>query len=387
MQYGRYEIKRELGKGSMGVVYEAFDPAIGRNIALKVLKPELLENQAYVSRFLKESKAAGALSHSNIVTIFDQGQDRGTVYLVMEFATGVSLADQITSEQGFPVPKTLHLGIQLADALDYAHTKGIVHRDIKPANIMVQEGDRIKITDFGIAHIEDPSATLQTQHGEILGTPAYMSPEQVKGEPVDNRSDIFSLGIVLYELCTGHRPFTGKNMGEIFQAVGQKEPVQPSQINPDIPETLSKAIMTCLNKVPEKRYQRAQDLKKDLQTILQAATSTGAEPSPTPSRSRRFLLFTALGLLILAAGTGVVAFLLRSPQPPTGTLSIQTRPDKAQVYIDNELQGASPLELTLSPGKHHLRITAKQHQEWSAQVKVQEDAVVPVRISLPPLSP
>jgi serine/threonine-protein kinase len=381
--YGRYHIRKELGKGSMGVVYEAFDPAIGRSIALKVLKPELMENEAYMSRFLKEAKAAGALSHPGIVIIYDQGQDHGTVYIVMEYARGETLVDKLKSGP-LPAQEVSRLGVQLADALSYAHSKGIVHRDIKPANIILQEGKTVKITDFGIAHIEDPLATLQTQHGEVLGTPAYMSPEQVKGQRIDNRSDLFSLGIVLYELSTGSRPFSGKTMGEIFRSITEENPQEPLQVNPEIPKPLSRTILKCLEKSPQQRYQKAEDLQKDLEKSLDIISPH--VPSPKPF-SRRRALFFLLGGVLLATGVSLFYPVLQSAlkQQPSGTLHIQTRPEHVEVFINDSFKGQSPIKIELSPGKHGVRLQTDQYQEWSAQVRIQPDTVVPLQVALVPV--
>ena len=195
MKYGRYEIVGELGKGSMGVIYKAHDPQIDRVIALKVLRHDRVTSEEFVKRFYKEAKAIGRLSHSAIVTIYDVGQDKGTIYIAMEFLEGPSF-DGIIQERRLSPEEIVDLGAQVAEALDYAHQQGIVHRDIKPANIILTPTGQVKITDFGIARIEDPSAPQQTQAGEILGTPSYMSPEQVMGQPVDGRSDLYSLGVI-----------------------------------------------------------------------------------------------------------------------------------------------------------------------------------------------
>ena len=197
MNYGRHRIVKELGKGAMGVVYQAHDPQIDRLVALKVLRPDRVTTEAFLQRFMKEAKAIGRLSHPNMVIVYDVGEDHGTVYIAMEFLEGKPL-NEIIQMDVFQPEEIIDLGVQVAEALDYAHRKGIIHRDIKPSNIIVQPDGQIKITDFGIAHIEDPEATQQTQAGEILGTPAYMSPEQVLSQPVDGRSDLFSLGVILY---------------------------------------------------------------------------------------------------------------------------------------------------------------------------------------------
>ncbi|MFA7062091.1 MAG: serine/threonine-protein kinase, partial [Pedobacter sp.] len=265
MNYGRYQIIREVGRGAMGVVYEARDPNIGRVVALKVLRQDRITTEKFVNRFLKEAKVVGRLSHPRIVTIYDVGEDQGTIYIAMEFLEGIPLSDLINNKR-FDADEVIELGIKIASALEYAHQKGVVHRDIKPSNIIVSPDGQIKITDFGIAHIEDATATLQTQAGEIMGTPAYMSPEQVQGNPVDCRSDLFSLGIILYELSTGTRPFggEGKGLATIFNEIMLVTPHEPHKESPPIPKGLSKIIMKALEKEPGKRFQSGMELANAL---------------------------------------------------------------------------------------------------------------------------
>lgn len=209
MKYGRYEVLSELGRGSMGMVFQAHDPQIDRLIALKVLREDRLTSEDYVKRFLKEATAVGRLSHPGIVTVYDVGQDHGTIYIAMEFLQGQPL-DTLSKNRACAQEDIIRIGIQAAEALHYAHERGIVHRDIKPPNIICDQAMRVKITDFGIAHIDDPEGQQMTRAGEILGTPVYMAPEQVLGQQVDGRSDIYSLGVILYELSTGQRPFQGR---------------------------------------------------------------------------------------------------------------------------------------------------------------------------------
>jgi serine/threonine-protein kinase len=196
MNFGRYRIEKEIGRGGMGVVYLAQDPNLDLLVALKVLRQDRLGNEDLVRRFLAEAKALGRLDHPNIVRVFNVDRDGDNVYIAMEFIEGESLA-ALMKVESFKADYIAEFGARIAEALDSAHRNGIVHRDVKPSNILLKADGRFKITDFGIAHIEDPSAPDQTQAGEILGTPSYMSPEQILGRPVDGRSDIFSLGIIL----------------------------------------------------------------------------------------------------------------------------------------------------------------------------------------------
>ena len=226
MNYGRYQVVDEIGQGSMGVVYRAFDPQINRHIALKLLRQDRVTSEELVHRFLKEAQAMGGLTHPNIAIVYDTGRDHGTIFIAMELLRGKSLKE-LMREKKLSLNEIVHIGVQVAEALDFAHRKGIVHRDIKPSNIIIDSNGNAKITDFGIAHIEDPALTRQTIPGEILGTPLYMSPEQVMSNPVDGRSDLYSLGVILYEMTTGTPPFNGDNLAAIFQAILQATPRAP----------------------------------------------------------------------------------------------------------------------------------------------------------------
>lgn len=239
----------------MGVVHEAYDPQIDRTVALKVLRPDYCADESSVLRFLREARTIGRVSHPHIVTVYDVGEDRGTLYIAMEYVDGKPLSELIR-EQSLSREAVLDIGIQIAETLDHAHSRGVVHRDIKPSNILVQPNGRIKITDFGIAHMEDSACTLQTREGEILGTPAFMSPEQVQGKPVDGRSDLFSLGVVLYQLATGQRPFgeRGSTLASLLHAIVNTSPVEPVELRPDLDPRLGKVIMKCLSKKPEERF-------------------------------------------------------------------------------------------------------------------------------------
>jgi serine/threonine-protein kinase len=280
VNYGRYEILREVGRGSMGVVYEARDPRIDRVVALKVLRPDRVSTDTFVKRFLKEAKVIGRLSHPHIVTIHDVGEDQGNIYIAMEFLEGSSFSDVIR-ERRLSIKEIVDFGIQIAETLDYAHRKGVVHRDIKPSNIIVQQDGWTKVTDFGIAHLDDASGTLQTQTGEIMGTPAYMSPEQVMGKPVDGRSDLFSLGVILYELCTGARPFggEGKNLPTVFNEIIQAAPAEPDPTT-GIPSELSRVIMKSLRKDPEQRYQTGREMADAMKAALAGEVPAGEAAAP-----------------------------------------------------------------------------------------------------------
>ena len=276
---GRYEVVSELGRGSMGVVYEGFDPVIGRRIAIKTMLTEGLtsqEFQEFKARFQREAQAAGVLSHPNIVNVFDYGEDSGILYLIMEYLEGKSL-EKLVEEQGMlPIQTIIPMYDQVCSALDHAHQHSVVHRDIKPANIMILHNGLVKVTDFGIAKMMSMG---MTQAGQVLGTPNYMSPEQVKGRQVDGRSDIFSLGIILYDLVTGEMPFGGQNITTVIYKIINENPIPPRELDATIHPGLSYVICKALAKNPDERYQTCRELADDLKNFKYLAGP--ASPSAT----------------------------------------------------------------------------------------------------------
>ena len=261
---GRYQIVSELGRGSMGVVYRGFDPVIGRTVAIKTMLVEGLppsEFEEYKQRFQREAQSAGVLTHPNIVTVYDFGEDAGVLFLAMEFLEGKSIQQLVEKHNVMPIETLLPMYEQICGALDHAHQHKIVHRDIKPANIMILDSGLVKVTDFGIAKVMSMG---MTQAGQILGTPNYMSPEQVKGRSVDGRSDIFSLGVILYELVTGEKPFGGQNITTVIYKIINEDPIPPRQLDATIPLGLSYVIQKSLAKSPDERYQTCRELAEDL---------------------------------------------------------------------------------------------------------------------------
>lgn len=277
---GRYEIIEELGRGAMGTVYKAQDPRIGRTVAIKTISavgngPEM---EQYRARFLVEAKSAGRLSHPGIVTVHDVTEDEaGHPCLVLEFVKGETI-DRMVADQPLGLDQALDIVGQVARALAFAHAQGVVHRDVKPANIMVTASGQAKLSDFGIAKIEGTTMTIA---GQILGTPAFMSPEQCSGNPVDHRSDIFSLGTVLYTLVTGSKPFPGDTFTAVAYKLAHTEQVPVRQINPMLPAALEGIIARCLAKDPAARYVSATLLADDLAAVRAgrspAQRATGAE--------------------------------------------------------------------------------------------------------------
>src|SRR6267378_5082067 len=274
---GRYEIVGELGRGAMGVVYKAMDPVIGRAVAVKTIRlseegtglsrPELL------TRFQTEARAAGLLTHPNIVVVFDAGEEDGLYYITMELVEGKSLQALLDDGHGFPLPRTLRIMDQTCSALQFAHERNVIHRDIKPANLMLTADDTVKVTDFGTAKILQFGTVQQTAH--VMGTPSYMSPEQVKGRAVDGRSDIFSLGVMLYEMVTGEKPFPGQNITTVIYKIVNEEPIPPKRVDPSIHAGISAAIMRALAKDPDTRYQSCREMLEDLRNYRSLSAAPG----------------------------------------------------------------------------------------------------------------
>lgn len=267
---GRYEVKEILGSGAMADVYLAFDPKINRTLAIKLLKNEHASNDEYRFRFLREASAAGNLVHPQIVTVYDVGEVDEHPYMAMELLNGDSLEDLMDSDHQFSISEVLDIGIQVADALHYSHTQGVVHRDIKPANIVCTKGStQVKITDFGIAHIDDTHNSRQTQMGVILGTPQYMAPEQLRGERIDGRADLFATGVLLYQLITNEKPFTGNTLASLFLEISNGNYIHIEHLVANIPPRLARIISKLLEKKPSRRYQTGEELSNALQQVKQ----------------------------------------------------------------------------------------------------------------------
>jgi len=258
----RYEIQREVAQGGMAEVYLARDQLLNRPVALKALFPEYAREPSFVERFRREAQAAANLNHPNIVAIYDWGQESGTYFIVMEYVEGRSLRDLCRSEAPLDANQAAEITAEIASALAFAHRNGVVHRDVKPGNVLLTRSGNVKVTDFGIARAGTSDGLTQT--GSVMGTATYFSPEQAQGLPVDGRSDVYSLGVVLYEMVTGGAPFTGDSPVAVAYKHVREDPVAPSQRNAEVPHDLEQIIMTALAKDPGHRYQTADDLRADL---------------------------------------------------------------------------------------------------------------------------
>tara|TARA_R110000823_G_scaffold27609_8_gene80345 strand:+ start:1360 stop:3078 length:1719 start_codon:yes stop_codon:yes gene_type:complete len=263
---GRYEIQAHIGEGGMAQVYRAFDPQINRTAAMKILKVEHCDDPERRQRFVREGKAAGALAHPHIVTVFDAGEIDGSPFILMELIEGKTLGERLQEGARMSVDQILHLAMQIASALDYAHAKGVVHRDLKPDNIVLSgDGQSAKIADFGIARVETLSEQDSTQVGMMLGTPRYMSPEQANGDRVDGRSDLFTLGVILYEMITGQKAFDAESMPTLIMQITQRDPLPIRQLTRDAPVGLQKIVHKLLQKKPSRRFQSGQELFEALE--------------------------------------------------------------------------------------------------------------------------
>ena len=282
--YGRYEVLEEIGAGAMGAVFKGRDPVMDRVVAIKTIHASALVGpmaEQYRERFTREARAAGRLAHPGIVTVFDAGVEGETPYLVMEYVPGRTLEEVLHSGEHYPIDKVCEIGQQLAEALAYAHANGVIHRDIKPANIQLTgTPERAKVMDFGVAKLTQAQVTST---GTLLGTPAYMAPEQFTGMPLDGRSDLFSLGVILYWMATGDKPFSGDTITAVSYKIVHTEPIAPRQLNPGLPQGLETVILKCLAKDPAARHQTGDELAADLaalRTSQPTATASGIPAAP-----------------------------------------------------------------------------------------------------------
>ncbi len=361
---GHYEITAKLGHGGMGEVYRATDTRLKRNVALKVLPHDLSDDADRLARFQREAEMVAALNHPNIVTLYSVEQDEGVHFLTMELVEGKDLDEMIPSV-GFGIDRIFEIAIPLADALSSAHERGIIHRDLKPANIMCTADGRVKVLDFGLAKPttddeagDDEATAALTQEGKVLGTVPYMSPEQVQGKPLDARSDVFSMGIILYEITTGSRPFGGDTSADLISSILRDNPSSVTDLKGQLPHHLGRIIRHCLEKDPKRRYQSAldvrnelEDLKRELQSGILDTETAAIAAATAPPPERRFKWLPAVAVAAIAVlGAGLIWRALTPGDEtipltePAATLSTDpSQPSVAVLYFDN-LSGDEELD-------------------------------------------
>ncbi len=385
---GRYEITGELGRGAMGVVYKALDPTIGRTVALKTMRLDVhgLDAQEMVRRFQNEARAAGVLNHPNIVTIYDAGEEDGIFYIAMEFIEGTTLHELLAEKRVLPTDEVVQISRQICRGLDYAHSNGIVHRDVKPANIMLMPNGTVKIMDFGIAK----SGGQVTNTGQVLGTPNYMAPEQVKGRPLDGRSDLFSLGVILYEMLTGEKPFVGQNVTTIIYKIVNETPITPRDLDVTVHPGLSAIVTKALAKAPDDRYQSGAELIRDLENYKLAGTgrngSTGALPVPVPPEKTVVLPVRVAGSTVQA--TAAAATPAKGPMPvrrPTTAIISSKRSLLIAAIVTILVLGSAMGGYAYHRTQLKMRQLAEQTKAKEAQQIVEQHQ--PIAIAIPDPTP
>ncbi len=367
-QFGPYRITEVIGRGGMGVVLGAFDPSLHRKVAIKVLAPQLAAVASARRRFGREARAAASICHEHVVSIHAVDEWKGLPYLVMPFIPGRSLQERIDQSGPADLEAILRIGMQAAAGLAAAHAQGLIHRDIKPSNVLLENGvERVKITDFGLARMTDDASV--TESGVLAGTPQYMSPEQARGEAIDHRADLFSLGGVLYATATGHAPFRASTTMGVLRRVCEDHPRPIRESSPELPPWLDAIIAKLLAKAPEQRYQTAEEVATVLGACLAHVQQPNQRPLPLlpPSppanagggnrRRRRGVL---AGVMALAGGLALAAIVTIRVRTPEGTLVIETEDPAVHVSVDGDevrIDGDGLSEVRLKVGDHQVRAT------------------------------
>jgi hypothetical protein len=365
----RYELRQHAARGGMADVYHGWDRRLSREVGVKVLRPELSADDEYVDRFREEARTVARLTHPNIVSVFDTGSDKGDAYMVMEWVDGPTLAQVIRAEAPLPVERACRIGADIAAGLEYAHSHGVTNRDVKSSNVLLSPTGHAKVTDFGIAKVPERS-TVATLPGVVLGTPAYLSPEQLTGRPADARSDIYGLGAVLYEMVTGRQPFVGDTPAEVAGNALHNRPPRPSSLNPEVPASFEGILSKALARDPDDRYQTAAELRADLlecarggtpaliggdETVAMAAEPDATRPltaaapvvvaAPPPKRKRTaeaWLIGVVLALAVLAV---IIALLASNNSGGGGTVTVPNVVNFKEIDAVNALkdEGLNPV--------------------------------------------
>jgi TonB family protein len=378
--FGRYQVLEELGSGAMGVVYLCVDPRLARPVAVKVIRESehmnAAEKEQFQARFRNEAEAAGRLNHPGIVQIYDIGPS----YLVMEYLDGKALSQVLKAGQVFTVQDVCSIILQVADAIDYAHAHGIVHRDIKPANIMMTDDGGVKVMDFGVARLESSTLTVA---GTVVGSVRYMAPEQMMGEKVDARADVFSLGAVAYEMLTGRAPFPGKTITEVVGQVVHGAYVPPRQVDSRLPEELNDVFGGAFAVKPHDRYGCAMDFARDLYAAAEPVldlnvgeeeAAGGARPTPEIGTTLEAPAPTPPHASSPTARTVRMPAAESTPIGREGVLIVDSEPGGAQVYLDGKPVGSTPVDgVEVTYGRHVLRVDAPGRDPVSAEVEVKRE--------------
>jgi serine/threonine-protein kinase len=425
---GNCEILEEIGSGGMATVYRAVQRPLGRTIAIKALKPSIAVDSQFAMRFEREAHFMATLQHENILHVHDFLKQDDSMFIVMEYVRGIDLFDLLERKSQLPADVAAIITLQVARALDYAHFRGIVHRDVKPANIMISRQGEVKLMDFGIAR--DDSMRDLTETGTGLGTPSYMSPEQILGDKLDFRSDLFSLGIVLYQMLTGQKPFVEDDSFTVMQKIRLDRYVSPRKLNPQVPRQLEHIMARCMEKMPANRYGSTQALIDDLveflstcvsinhnarlvmflrevtvitdaeaDEILEAAGSRGAKKRENDRfLMRHMAIAMAITLLGIGASGGAIQALAGRFKPrPDGDSSevLALTPDRAgflqlvvdpwaEVYVDGRLLTVTPTaeRFMLAPGVHYVKLVHPQYQPLTREVDIERGKLTQLRVAL-----
>ena len=402
---GAYRVLRVLGSGGMGVVFEAEDPKLQRRVALKVMRPAGAQQDVFRERFLREARAAARLEHDHVVPVYQVDEDRGVLFLAMPLLRGETLDDRLKREAKLPPAEVLRIGREIAEGLDAAHSHSLIHRDVKPSNVWLEAGrGRVKILDFGLARVEDDADNHLTREGLVMGTPAFMAPEQARGLPVDARCDLFSLGCVLYRLATGRNAFQGTNPFSLMLAVTTEEPPAPTALEASVPPALADLILQLLAKDPDRRPASAREVADRIAAVEEAGQATEAVPasgrvSQPPRRRRRRLVGLVVLLILLAVLAGVawryapqLAGMFTGPAGPNGsappgdgTLIIESEDPKLEIIIRQNGAVVTPAtnrrQLELKPGAYDIELAdGGGAQLEPAHFEVKEGEATTVRV-------
>jgi len=426
---GNYRITDEIGSGGMAVVYKGVQESLKRTVAIKALKTSVMADKDVVARFEREATSVASFQHENIITVYDFFRERGALFIVMEYVEGIDLYDLLDRQQGLPASISAIISLQVARALDYAHFCGVIHRDVKPANIIISKLGTVKLSDFGIARVEQSDLT---EFGVGLGTPAYMSPEQVLGGKLDHRSDIFSLGIVMYQMVTGQKPFVEDEQRTAMEKIREDSPARPRSVNAEIPKAFESILMRCLEKEPGDRFSSTQELVvaleqylastvtqnyraqllmylKDQHVLSQDETMATLHPAMIGDYMGRVSLFRIrrrtrsrllwLFVLLLALPAGMVGYwyfklrpLLRAVHHTTtgpcipvavnrdkGFLRVLAHP-WARIEVDGKERSTTPRDrpLALKPGTHRVKLVNPYFETVERRVQIKKNEVTSI---------